>query len=99
MIAFVKFAQKHSALVCFYEYVNFGNKMGESYDKMAVFKESHPKYNEYVRISNKIMNDEKLRNTIYSISPLLYNLKPIGAKEWIKYRISEIHKSIRSVLK
>jgi wyosine [tRNA(Phe)-imidazoG37] synthetase (radical SAM superfamily) len=90
MIPFIKLAQRYNAMVTFLEYVKWDTKMGQHYDKMAVFKEWHPQYNKYVRISNKIMNNGNLRNSVSSISPLLFNLKLISTGEWLRYRIKEM---------
>jgi wyosine [tRNA(Phe)-imidazoG37] synthetase (radical SAM superfamily) len=97
MPTFIRLAQNYSAKVCFYEYINFGNKMGQRYEQMAVFKEYHPRYNKYVKISNKIMNDERLRKSIASVSPLLFNLEPITVGQWLKYRIKNLKSQLKKM--
>jgi molybdenum cofactor biosynthesis enzyme MoaA len=90
MIPFIKLAQRYNAMVAFLEYVKWDTKMGQNYNKMAIFKEWHPQYNKYVRISNKIMNDGNFTNSVSQISPLLFNLKPISTMQWLKYRVKDM---------
>jgi molybdenum cofactor biosynthesis enzyme MoaA len=95
MISFVKLAKKYNAMVNFLEYFSWGTKMGQQYVKMAVFKEYHPQYNNYIRIINKIMHNEIYRKTVGLISPLLCNLQPISAGKWWKYRFKDIKQWLR----
>jgi MoaA/NifB/PqqE/SkfB family radical SAM enzyme len=94
MPEFVEMARKYGATVNFLEFYSWDTKMGQNYDKMAVFKEWHPEYNNYVKIINSVMQDEDLKKSVSDISPLLYNLRPINAGKWLKYRLNGLKNRI-----
>ena len=95
-IAFAKMCKKLNARMIILKLYNFGTKIGDNFDKLAVFEKSHPEYNHFV----KIMNEPILKENFVEMPPEFKHLKPITFFERLKNNIflckinSFIHKLI-----
>ena len=104
MIPFIKFANTLNANVYFWEYRDWGPKLGKKYDKIAVFNKNHIEYNKLA----KILQNPIFKNENVYLNNLLSNIKPIPKTQIIKNvfftlknditnNINDIKKTIRKL--
>jgi hypothetical protein len=76
---FALLAKKYNALVYFSEYMPNDPKMDIHYKNMAVFKETHKNFNEFVTIVQRLEKDERC---LFSLN--FRNLKKTNLMKRIK---------------
>ena len=85
---FVKFAIDNRTSPIIWEYRNFHRtKMDKNYSKYAVWKKTHPQYNDFVKIIKEI--DQKYKDSVY-MPQLLKELEYIPKSEEYKNKVKSI---------
>lgn len=84
MVPYIKMAQKIGATVGFLELLKLETNE-EVYEKINIFDEKHPKYNDFV----KVLRNPIFRSEICTINDTMLNLKPISFLKALKYRFSK----------
>jgi MoaA/NifB/PqqE/SkfB family radical SAM enzyme len=82
---FAELAFKYGADITYTEFFPYDTEMGCQYNKMAINKEFNPCYNRFVKIVDTLLEDPRIKEEYFAVG--FRNLKPIGLKKWIKYRV------------
>jgi hypothetical protein len=76
MMPVVELAKRWNAVVSFWAFWRLGvEETDKNYKQLAIFEESHPQYNRFV----KILGHEAFKSKNIIMSPGLMNLQPVSA--------------------
>ena len=81
MVPYIELAEKIGATVGFLELLKLETNENV-YEKLNIFDEKHPKYNDFV----KVLKNPIFKSELCTINDCMLNLKPISILKSIKYR-------------
>ncbi len=88
--SFIDYARRNGVHASVWEYRNhYKTIMDSKYSEYAVWEQSHPKYNDFVKVIEKVKENY---GTYCNMPELFYNLKSISILQSVKHKIKRLFK-------